>query len=158
MDLIQRVATVALLVMLIYFVMVNIIDSKSGFGGHGLGAFKTTGKIIDTSVGTHNRTILGPVAAPGGENVTQLSVYDENQKGVLPSNHNPSETPVDFNPGITDVSQFYRNNPEVFDRTMTSISDVDGWNKQSQEMYSKLVNQPNNQEINPWNFEKDPLT
>ncbi len=174
MDLIQKGATIALLTLLLYFILVNIID-RHGHGGqrgpsgqsgpgqrgpsHGL---KTEGKhnAISTDVGVHHRTVLGPVAPSGGENVTQLSVYDEHQKGILPVNHNPQETPVEFElvSGITNLSQFYRNNPEVFDKTMTSVSDADGWHKQSQAMFSKLVNQPPNQEINPWNFEKDPLS
>ena len=153
MDLIQRGATVALLTLLLYFIMVNIIDRHTP-------SLKTEGKIINTAVGAHTRTVLGPVAPAGGENVTQLSVYNEHQTGVLPVNHNPQETPANFESvtGITNISQFYRNNPEVFDRTMTSVADADGWHKQSQAMFSQLANQPPNQEINPWNFEKDPLS
>lgn len=172
MDLIRSVATVALLSMLAYFILVNILENSSH-------PIHTTGDIsaapspgptaplpkhldlvpvdeINKELGTTWNTI-GEQAPSGGENVTQLSVFNDQAKGVVPSNHDMFEKPADFTSDITNINQFYKNNPEVFDRSATTAPNAAGWNEQSKQMFNNLSSQSPNKEINAYNFETDPL-
>jgi len=185
MDLIQKAATIALLTLLSYFVMVNILDRKkeevplSTAGKLNKGCEHTTAdpsvdmisnKLdleanknapvvgINTDVGYHSRTTVGEPVSPGGENVTQLSVFNDQAKGILPVNHDLFEKRANFGSDVTNINQFYRDNPEVFDRTMTSAPNAVEWNTHSQDMFNKLTHEEPNTTISAWNFEKDPLT
>jgi hypothetical protein len=208
MDLIQTAATIALLTLLMYFVMVNIMDHSE--------SLETTGDIapvikatevteateateaeeateapialsdipkavvgmitnqldldtnkeipphlvdvpLRTDMGVHTRTTVGGPAEEGGENLTTLSVYNEQAKGVLPVNHDLFEKPADFGSDVTNINQFYRNNPEIFERSMTSAPNAADWHTQGKEMYNKLASEAPKARIEPWNFEKDPL-
>lgn len=183
MDLIQKVATVALLTMLAYFVMVNILE-KMGMNQQ---LIQTEGKVagaqvagaqvagqdefisnkldldankgfgVNTNVGVTWNTI-GEQAPAGGENLTQLSVYNDEAKGVLPVNHDLFEKPANFGSDITNINQFYRNNPEIFERSMTTAPDAAGWYTQSQDMFNSLANEAPNDQISAYNFETDPLS
>jgi hypothetical protein len=189
MDLIQTGATIALLTLLAYFVMVNVLERTQGEDpiktegnispGHGsednegIKGMESDSMInnhlnldankqvliegINTDVGFHTRTTVGDPVSPGGENVTQLAVFDEQVKGVLPVNHDLFEKQANFGSDITNINQFYRNNPEVFDRSMTTAPDAAGWHTQSQGMFNKLAHESPNAQINAWNFEKEPL-
>lgn len=166
MDLIQSAATVALLSLLAYFVIVNILERIKGKS-----AVPSTGHVtnyidvaesnstggLNLDLGVHSRTTVGEPVAPGGENVTQLSVYNEMATGVLPVNHDPFEKQADFGSDVTNINQFYKNNPEIFERSMTTAPDAAGWFQDSQQMFNLMAQQPQNTEINAWNFEKDPL-
>jgi len=185
MDLIQKIASMALLTMLAYFVMVNILekmDTKSdyvsadgdiarelftseteasGACGAKAGADFISNKLtgeLNTDVGAPTWNTIGEQAPAGGENTTQLSVYNDKATGVLPVNHDLFEKPANFGSDITNINQFYRNNPEVFERSMTTAPDAAGWYTQSQEMFSNLVNETPNGQINAYNFETDPLS
>jgi hypothetical protein len=180
MDLIQKVATVALLTMLTYFVMINILE-KMGMnqeliqtdgnvagaqlaGAQLAGAQQdecisnkldldaNTGFGVNTNVGVTWNTV-GEQAPAGGENLTQLSVYNDEAKGVLPVNHDLFEKPANFGSDITNINQFYRINPEIFERSMTTAPDA-----QSQEMFNNLANEAPNDQISAYNFETDPLS
>lgn len=173
MDLIQTAATVALLSLLAYFIIVNVLERSNVVHTEGkiseysgtdneemitnrLASWATAG--VDTAVGKHARTGLdNEPAPPGGENVTQLAVYNEDAKGVLPQNHDLFEKPADFGSDVTNINQFYRNNPEIFERSLTSAPDAADWHQQSQDMFQAMQNVPRSNQINAWNFERDPL-
>jgi len=192
MDLIQKVATMALLTMLAYFVMVNILEkmgmspspdlvqsdgniesgeavqvhapvgtapvaSPAAFISNKLDVDTGAGFGVNTDVGVTWNTI-GEQAPGGRENLTQLSVWNGDAKGVLPVNHDLFEKPVNFGSDITNINQFYRNNPEIFERSMTTAPDGAGWHTQSQEMFNSLANEAPNGQINAYNFETDPLS
>lgn len=179
MDIIQTAATIALLTLLAYFIMVNILAyterthaiKSSGHikhtketeeGTEGTEGTKVAGisnrliEGINTNVGVHSRTTVGEPVAPGGENVTQLAVYNDKATGVLPVNHDLYEKPAEFGSDVTNINQFYRNNPEIFEKSMTTAPDADMWHNQSQDMFRDLVNQAPNTQIHAWNFEHNP--
>lgn len=165
MDLIQTTATIALLTLLAYLIMVNILERTRS------APIKSDGEItagisnrlkevpiegINTDFGFHTRTNLGEPAPPGGENLTQLAVFNEHANGVLPQNHDLFEKPANFGSDVTNINQFYRNNPDIFERSMTTAPDAAEWYSQSQEMFNQLTHEAPNAQINAWNFEKDP--
>lgn len=180
MELIQAAATIGLLTLLVYFVMVNILESKavpstgsvhdadpapSGVGSDILITNKLDVEAnrdipiagINTETSKIPMTTIGGPAQPGGENVTQLSVFNEQAKGVLPVNHDLFEKPADFGSDVTNVNQFYRNNPDIFDRSVAHVPDAVAWHTQSQELFNKLSNEAPHQVIKASNFEKEPL-
>lgn len=219
MDLIQSVATITLMTLLIYFIMVNILEKTSstknaipasgtiGSTGTGAGAeaeAESTKSIkvkvpvaleglagydpsdpsdpsdpqsevvmtvapgaeeeavrsitnkLNLKMGFHDRTTIGGPAPTGGENVTTLSVYNEKQKGVLPSNHDLFEKPADFGSDVTNINQFYKNNPDVFNKSNNYVPDTVSWENQGQELYDNLISDKHQGPINASNFESNP--
>lgn len=161
MDLIQKLSLMALLTMVVYFILVNIIDiysqsalttagvvsplahavgvitgspvDQSNIAGVQLGDEPFNGKI-NTALGFHHRTLNtaleGVVPADSGL-PKAMSVYNPNADGVLPSNHSKFETSADFVSDVTNINQFYRNNPEVFKKTSVYVPDATVWGEQS---------------------------
>lgn len=195
MDLIQSVATLGLLTLLAYFVMVNIIDQKphaypaegkfseveskdeaeaegegptipESNGGATITNYldvKANREVpvegINLSVGVHSRTSLGEPVENGNNNITHLSVFNDQAKGILPVNHDLFEKTADFGSDITNINQFYKNNPEVFNRGQTQayVPDVTQWDTQGKEMFDTLSNRAPHRVINPYNFEMQAL-
>lgn len=214
MDLIQTVATITLMTLLIYFIMVNVLEktssTKNAVPSSGNIAAMTgaqveaepraeaitvkvpvateeaevAGKLptslpqvevemkvapgaeeeavrsitnkLNLNMGFHDRTTIGGPAPAGGENVTTLSVFNENQKGVLPSNHDLFEKPADFGSDVTNINQFYKNNPEVFKKSNTYVPDTVNWENRSQELYDAQLANKHQGPINASNFESNP--
>lgn len=182
MELIQAAATIGLLTLLVYFIMVNLLESKSvpttgadlvhnanpvpaSAGSDRLITNKLDVEAnrdvpvagINTETNKIPMTTIGGPAPPGGENITQLSVYNEQAKGVLPVNHDLFEKPADFGSDVTNINQFYRNNPEIFERSAAHVPDATAWDTQGQELFNKLSNEAPNHVIKAANFEKQPL-
>jgi hypothetical protein len=89
----------------------------------------------------------------GVDNVTTLAIYDPNLKGVAPSNQDLYEKKVDFGSEITNISQFYCNNPEIFQKTMTYVPDVTKWNDMGKQMYDDQMYRKHQGPITASNFE-----
>ena len=194
MDIIQQAATMALLTLVVYFVMVNIVDRGQAIQTTGnaqeaitnaSSTFKKTAEHvargirselgisnrlnveannsvpiegINTTVGVHSRTTVGEPVHNGENNLTALSVYDEQAKGVLPVNHDLFEKPSDFGSDITNISQFYRNNPDLFDKSMNGgayVPDVTQWNTQGKELYDNMSQHTHQGPVQGYNY-KDP--
>lgn len=201
MDLIQTVATITLMTLLIYFIMVNVLEKtspirdavpssgiiKDATGGAEAAKAEakaetaeivlplktTTGESagvvvpqvetanhitnkLNLNFGYHDRTTIGGPAPPGGENVTTLAVFNEKQKGILPSNHDLFEKPADFGSDVTNINQFYKNNPDVFKRSSTYVPDTVTWEDKSQELYDAQLASKHQGPINASNFESNP--
>ena len=187
MDLIQKAATMGLLTLLAYFIMINIIDykpaavsaagtlkehtkrSKNGKAGESVTMISNKLDIdanklfpvegINLDVGVHSKTILGAPVENGDNNITQLSVFDDQAKGIVPVNHDLFEKTADFGSDVTNINQFYKNNPEIFDRGQGQayVPDVNQWDTQGKELFNTLSHSPLHAEINPYNFETAPL-
>jgi len=159
MDIIQTGATLALLSLLIYFVMVNVIErthpSDHAAPTTAVPAKVITNKIPDT-IGTPSTgaSSVGP-GGPGGPGAI-LAAFDKDAVGVLPSNHDLFEAPAEFGSDITNLGQFYRNNPDVFDKSATYVPDVTSWNQQGDALYSSLVHGNAPTHLLGYNFE-DPF-
>lgn len=182
MDLFQSLATVILMSLVIYFIMVNI-DGR-------MHALKTGGDVKDaiqaavaTAVVTPTELppkMAVPTAAPrtapravsntlpakleeglnvafdphtidrmeptvndgAGPNLTTSAVFNPEAMGVVPSNHDLFERRADFGSDLTNINQFYRNNPEIFHKSMIHVPDVASWNAMSDQMHQSHVMAP----------------
>lgn len=205
MDIIQTAATMALLTLLTYFVMVNILER---------GAIPSTGLIkninededarearkvskdlvklmkkqlqrqaqaqaqpeakitnqldldanlstpiegANTEAGYHSRTTVGEPVENGKDNTTTLSVFNKQAEGVLPCNHDLFEKSADFGSDVTNINQFYRNNPDIFNKSSTNVPDATGWDRESKKLFSAINNQKYHGPLNPYNFEQPVL-
>lgn len=201
MDLLQTIATIALLTLVVYFAAVNYInwgkpdllktegtlevksnsksDSNSKSESESESKLEPEPKINsieagirsqlgitnklpvepignDYNVGTHSRTTVGgPVGDGNGPNLTQRAVYNEEAKGVVPSNHDLFEKTADFSSDVTNINQFYANNPDIFDRSVGTahVPNVAEWEQASKQMFHAMEQKGGGCSINPSNFE-----
>jgi hypothetical protein len=173
MDLFQSLATVILLTLVIYFVMVNL-DSRM-HAVRSVGQIKTvlrasngttptsgpapvpatiTNRLplerlnpqhegLNVSLDPHNIERMEPVVNDGtGPNLTTSAVFNPEAQGVLPVNHDLFERRADFGSDLTNINQFYRNNPEIFHKSQINVPDVSSWNAMSDQMHQSHVLAP----------------
>ena len=186
MDLIQKLSLMALLTMVVYFILVNIVDIYSyspaslptpgvvtplaqataiatgspvhaNIAGVQLEDEPINGKI-NTALGFHHRTLNTALTgvAPEGDGIPRaMSVYNPNADGVLPSNHSKFETAADFVSDVTNINQFYRNNPDVFKKTSVYVPDATVWGEQS---HNLQLNQTYDGPISGYNYNDPKFT
>jgi len=185
MDLIQQVAVIALLTMVSYLIMINLMGKEQALESEGklsdLQAEQAdneqkqlnvpvqeliTNKLptaeglsLNLAMGTHARTTVGGPVQDGTVNTTTLSVYNENEAGILPQNHDLFEKSADFSSDVTNVNQFYRNNPELFHKqSQTGVAYVPNpsdWDAQAKAMFSIKENEAEGP-VQAFNFEQGP--
>lgn len=205
MDIFQTLATIALLTMLMYVVMVNVYDREhiptSGnietpqsntlelFEGEELmpeqgaasgdvqaasaapdegpeapNANYSTGKSVadedivgvNTNVGVFDRRALGEPMPNGNDNVTDLSVYNPEAEGVLPGNQDLyGSAMANFGSEITNIAQFYKLNPEIFEKSSTHVPNVADWNSRCKEMHLTQEQRPRAGPIEAHNYEDE---
>jgi hypothetical protein len=162
MDIIQTLAISAILAMILYVVYINLFKDT---------AVKTAGSITDVLPpalvapaqaldDANSRTGPTPVpliTAPEQEkkvtNQLQIqqdasthagtSVFNPHAIGVLPQNQDIFEKQADFGSDVTNIRQFYQNNPEVFSKILgsqnqTQVTNVADWEHQSKEMFQSI--------------------
>ena len=175
MDLFQSGAIIMLLTLVIYFVMINIFKGPALLKTTGLMGLKekdiqeldkrteeeenpSLDEIengIRKELGISNKLPIEGLkneSDTGSElNLTGKSVFNPDTKGIVPSNHDLFEKKADFGSDVTNINQFYQNNPDVFNKTMARVSDVTGWNNKGNDMYQKILN--SNNMVHPSNFE-----
>ena len=88
---------------------------------------------------------------------TQIhSVYNKQAKGVLPSNHDIFDKPADFGSDVTNINQFYKNNPDIFEKSHINVPNVTEWSDQGKQLYNAVANSKQGP-INAYNFEQSVL-
>ncbi len=82
------------------------------------------------------------------------SVFNPHATGVLPQNQDIFEKQADFGSDVTNIRQFYQNNPEVFGKILgqNQVTNVADWERQSKELYQS-AQQPHTGPIQAANFE-----
>jgi len=164
MDIIQTLAISVLCAMILYLIYINVFADKT---------VKTAGSISEQTyqpVATkHQEETPGPSAsASQGQSVVsnQLpevidasvhngsSVFNPNSIGILPQNQDIFEKQANFGSDVTNIKQFYQNNPEVFSKILgtNTVTNVADWERKSKEMFQS-VQQNSSGPIQAANFE-----
>jgi hypothetical protein len=169
MTILQTGATIILLTMIMYFIMVNVFNVfeqptvpliSEGLISSSIfkpiteatvklkPAFNPTPKVLESRAGVSESPGTGASAELGS------SLYNVNAHGVLPLNHDRFDAVADFTSDLTNINQFYKNNPELFHKSTTYVPNVADWDQKGQEMVNKILgNQNQLTEIQPANFE-----
>lgn len=95
----------------------------------------------------------------GGCNIdnTEIhSVFNKQAKGVLPSNHDIFDKPADFGSDVTNINQFYKNNPDIFEKSHINVPNVTEWSDQGKQLFNAIANSEQGP-INAYNFEQSVL-
>jgi hypothetical protein len=88
---------------------------------------------------------------------TQIhSVFNKQAKGILPSNHDIFDKPADFGSDVTNINQFYKNNPDIFEKSHINVPNVTEWSDQGKQLYNAVANSKQGP-INAYNFEQSVL-
>jgi hypothetical protein len=153
MDTIQSLALIALLSMLIYLVFVNMFKDNT---------VQATGSVATfvpptPTAATPQTQGPSPIPLPDlisnklpeqGPTQVQMdasmhpasSIYNPSMTtstGILPQNQDIFEKQADFGSDVTNINQFYKNNPEVFSRILKNqVTNVAEWEQQSKQMYT----------------------
>ena len=100
----------------------------------------------------------GPVAN-GTTNTNILSLYNKDATGILPVNHKKFESSANFTSDVTNLNQFYNNNPEIFHKEDSSSSvyvpNPSDWDAQSKALFSMKENE-SVVPVQPYNYEQGP--
>jgi hypothetical protein len=133
MDIIQKLSLIAMLVMIVYAIMMYLEPEPMYI---------------------NSETKKNEIPTPDQDQETDhiLSMYNENATGILPSNHSKFETPADFSSDTTNLSQFYKNNPELFHPDQ-DIANPASWDQSGQDMFMEKENERNDKGIIGYNFE-----
>jgi hypothetical protein len=168
MDILKSLSIIGLLTMIIYFIMVNVYDSHY---------VKTKNIITSTEPPTTHMRISNalpdrlqvqvqgasqclppqqvPILSPTPPSWDKRNLMPPPLHAVssdpMPkeSNSDLFEKIADFGSDVTNINQFYKNNPEIFNR-VTNVSINPEWDNQ------QFINrEPPNQTIQGWNFERN---
>lgn len=176
MDLFQSLATVILLTLVIYFIMVNLdgrmhVLKSVGDVKKALSASQTAPAQSAQSAQSASPALITNRLPPGGPeplqeglnvafdphaidrmeptvnegsgpNLTTSAVFNPEAHGVVPVNHDLFERRADFGSDLTNINQFYRNNPEIFHKSQINVPDVASWNAMSDQMHQSHVLAP----------------
>jgi hypothetical protein len=167
MNFLQKGAIIILLTLAIYFVMVNLVTQPDmplpTEGRVNTGNVARGGDIRDNVSGDRVNTSTGPPIT--GANVQPerkpfdtkdlaSAQFNADATGVLPLNHERfSESGANFTSDITNINQFYKNNPELFHKSQTYVPNVSEWDQKGQELVNKLLQTGGSAIIQPSNFE-----
>jgi hypothetical protein len=182
MDLFQSLATVILLTLVIYFIMVNLDGRMRVIKSVGdikqvlstttapersqtapersqtaperastalitnqlpPGGPKLLREGLNVAFDPHNIDRMEPTVNDGyGPNLTTSAVFNPEAQGIVPVNHDLFERRADFGSDLTNINQFYRNNPEIFHKSQINVPDVASWNAMSDQMHQSHVLAP----------------
>jgi hypothetical protein len=158
--------------MILYLIYINVFTDKT---------IKTAGSINEPVAMKHQEpsvvngpsvsqgpsVVHGPSVANGPSEVSnQLpevfdasvhngsSVFNPNSIGILPQNQDIFEKQANFGSDVTNIKQFYQNNPEVFSKILgtNTVTNVADWERKSKEMFQS-VQQNSSGPIQAANFE-----
>jgi len=180
MNVLQTGATIILITMIMYFILVNLFEHpvlpvvSQGFVTEALKRKVHTVKdnilssnIVKATLQINNKLPVSGINTDTGEPITNTivqtvqqpftktvvsAVYNSDTQGILPNNHKVYEKDADFTSDITNINQFYINNPELFNKGSSYTPDVAGWEQKSKDMVNNIL-QTGAGYINPSNFE-----
>ena len=173
MDIIQKVAIIILCSMIIYAVVINITKKN---------AIKTPGNItpvihpqnqnvspslshvtpgpsvssMPSMSSMHSEpSVSSAPSVPDASTHRGSSIFNPNATGVLPLNQDIFDKPVEFGSDVTNVKQFYKNNPDVLGKILgnNTITNVSDWEQQSKEMHKALEQSGSGGPIQAYNSE-----
>jgi hypothetical protein len=154
MDTLQQLATIILAVIAIYIVYV-LLTKKNAIPTQGLMAkptFTGVNALKDVSNPELRESKGSPKGSvpPGGFQTSPASaMFNPDANGILPYNHDKFEQKAEFQSDVTNMNQFYKNNPELFEKHKMDLS----WSDQSNAMHQSHVNSqsawigPSNQDV-----------
>ena len=170
MDIIQSLALIALLSMLIYLIFVNIFTTKDK-------TVQTSGSVIEFLTPTtkesevkgeaeeasHPTTLPDkkdivtnklPASGPDASVNPYTAIFSPNAEGIVAMNQDIYEKQADFASDVTNIKQFYKNNPEVFSKILgqKAVTNVADWEQQSKELFA-TAQAANSGPIQAANFE-----
>jgi hypothetical protein len=90
------------------------------------------------------------------DNAQIHSVFNKLAKGILPSNHDIFDKTADFGSDVTNINQFYKNNPDIFEKSHINVPNVTEWSDQGKQLYNAVANSKQGP-INAYNFEQSVL-
>ena len=160
MDIIQSLALIALLSMLIYLVFVNLFKDNTVKSAGSVATFTqpAQGPTANPAAATSGTQGPSPVPLPekpAADLITNKlpsqvqmdasmhpgsAIYTPTSTGILPQNQDIFEKQADFGSDVTNITQFYKNNPEVFSRIINQnqVTNVADWEVKSKQMYSAV--------------------
>jgi hypothetical protein len=163
MDMLKILAISALSAMIIYLIYMNLFKDT---------AVKSAGAIADVLpvqlapveqvqiksqaesavVNVNNK--LPEVLSTSAADHPGTSVFNPHATGILPQNQDIFDKQADFGSDVTNIRQFYKSNPEVFDKILgqNQVTNVADWERQSKELYQS-AQQPHSGPIEAANFE-----
>jgi hypothetical protein len=168
MDIIQSLALIALLSMLIYLIFVNIFTTKAK-------TVQTSGSLIEFMTPSSSKptepdsvnlprsvasiTNKLPAAGPDAAVNPHTAIFSPNTEGILAMNQDIYEKQADFGSDVTNIKQFYKNNPEVFSKILgqKAVTNVADWEQQSKELFA-TAQATNSGPIQAANFESGLLS
>lgn len=157
MDVIQSLSLIVLLSMLIYLVFVNIFTTKT---------VQTSGSVVELLAAPPAPSVSGvaaavgvpagsaplvsnklPAAGPDASVHPQSSIFSStaaSANDVNALNQDIYEKQADFGSDVTNINQFYKNNPEVFSKILgqTAVTNVADWERQSKELFDSAQSAP----------------
>jgi hypothetical protein len=182
MDVIQSLSLIALLSMLIYLVFVNIFATKTVQSsgsvidllptpGLGLGAPTSISAPTQQAApqqvqcppmpGASSSMVSNklPESGPDASMNTQSSIFSataSSTSGINAQNQDIYEKQADFGSDVTNIKQFYKNNPDVFSKLLCppTVTNVSDWERQSKELYDSAQSAPSGP-IQAANFESN---
>lgn len=155
MDIAQTLLFSALLAMLVYFILANIFKDNTVKAQGVLSETKAVPDVhITNRLPENPDTFLeAPVNSDAGVH-PGTSIFNKDATGVFPQNHDLFEKPADFGSDVTNIKQFYTNNPEVFGKILgtAGVTNVADWEVKTKEMYEN-AKAPANDQIHAFNNE-----
>jgi len=166
MYMLQQAALLALLILVTYAVLTKAFEKPTIYASQGNIVPNTT--AIDTATATATPTIQMPQARPIGIDGPHASNFFDKE---TPAGHgldnligvaNPLDIPNDGTKlELTsshlnhNINQFYKENPEIFNRGPGTTHTPDGteWERQSNAMFSAQQGGGQNTVVEPYNFE-----
>ena len=147
----------ALLSIVVYFILSNIFKDTSLKTPGTLSELKEspaaplhiTNRLPETPDSFIEASANGDAALHAG-----VSIYNKDATGVFPQNHDLFEKPADFGSDVTNIKQFYSNNPEVFGKILgtAGVTNVADWEMKTKEMFQN-AQAPSNEQIHAFNNE-----
>jgi hypothetical protein len=79
-----------------------------------------------------------PAAGPDAALHPNTSIFSPNVEGIAASNQDIYDKQADFGSDVTNITQFYKNNPEVFSKILGhhAVTNVADWEQQSKALYN----------------------
>jgi hypothetical protein len=172
MDIIQSLALIALLSMLVYLVIVNVFKDKAVKAPGTVAEFvpvmpSTQGPApvplpvpVSLPVPVHEpekREAMVTNQLPPLPHPQTSSIFNPNATGILPQNQDIFDKQADFGSDVTNINQFYKNNPEVFNKILgpNQVTNVSDWEQKSKELSNSAM-QASSGPIQAANFEDLP--
>jgi hypothetical protein len=154
MSFIQKLAISVLCAMILYLIYINVFEDHtvksagaikdilpSSFKTAETGGVKEEVKVKEEAeVSVTNKLPEHPDASLHAGS----SVFNPHTTGILPQNQDIFEKQANFGSDVTNIKQFYQNNPEVFGKILgqNEVTNVSDWERQSKEMFQTAQQKP----------------